>query len=56
MDLCDALAALPDLVGRLLEPVGHEVYEQLAQTFFHYREFPVSGARHQLPDCARRAR
>ena len=43
MDLSDALAALPDLVGKLLDPAGHEVYEQLAQTFFHYRDFLYLG-------------
>ena len=36
-------ATLPDLVGKLLDPAGHEVYEQLAQTFFHYRDFLYLG-------------
>jgi glucosamine--fructose-6-phosphate aminotransferase (isomerizing) len=43
MDLSDALAALPDLVGKLLDPAGHAVYEHLAQTFFHYRDFLYLG-------------
>jgi glucosamine--fructose-6-phosphate aminotransferase (isomerizing) len=43
LSLSDALAALPDLVGRLLDPAGHAIYEQLAQTFFHYRDFLYLG-------------
>ncbi|MGZ9274794.1 MAG: glutamine--fructose-6-phosphate transaminase (isomerizing), partial [Nitrospira sp.] len=34
--LLDDLAQLPDLVGRLLDPAGVQMYEQLAHTFFHY--------------------
>jgi glucosamine--fructose-6-phosphate aminotransferase (isomerizing) len=41
--LADALAALPDLAGQLLDPAGQAVYEHLAQTFFHYRDFLYLG-------------
>jgi glucosamine--fructose-6-phosphate aminotransferase (isomerizing) len=41
--LIDALARLPDLAGRLLDPAGHAIYEQLAQTFFHARDFLYLG-------------
>jgi len=41
--LVDALARLPDLVGRLLDPSTHAIYEQLAQTYFHARDFLYLG-------------
>lgn len=42
-DLLDNLAALPALVGQLLDPAGHAIYEELAQTFFHYTDFLYLG-------------
>ncbi len=41
--LLDDLAALPALVGRLLEPSGQEFYRQLAQTFFQHTDFLYLG-------------
>ena len=41
--LLDDLAALPALVGRLLEPSVHTFYEQLAQTFFQHTDFLYLG-------------
>jgi glutamine---fructose-6-phosphate transaminase (isomerizing) len=42
-NLLDDLAALPALVGRVLDPALHPFYEQLAQTFFHYTDFLYLG-------------
>jgi glucosamine--fructose-6-phosphate aminotransferase (isomerizing) len=42
-DLLDDLAALPALAGQLLDPAGHQIYEDLAQTFFHYTDFLYLG-------------
>ncbi len=41
--LLDDLAGLPSLVGRLLDPAGHRIYEELAQTFFQYTDFLYLG-------------
>ena len=41
--LLDDLAALPALVGRLLEPSLNPFYEQLAQTFFQHTDFLYLG-------------
>jgi len=41
--LLDDLAALPALVGRLLEPATHKLYEELAQRFFQYTNFLYLG-------------
>ncbi len=42
-NLLDDLAALPALVGQLLDPKVHQVYEELAQTFFQYTNFLYLG-------------
>ena len=41
--LLDDLAALPALAGQLLDPAGHQVYEDLAQAFFHCSDFLYLG-------------
>jgi glucosamine--fructose-6-phosphate aminotransferase (isomerizing) len=41
--LLDDLAALPALVGRLLDPATHKLYEDLAQRFFQYTNFLYLG-------------
>ncbi len=41
--LLDDLAALPALVGQLLEPATHKLYEELAQRFFQYTNFLYLG-------------
>ncbi|MGQ9490364.1 MAG: glutamine--fructose-6-phosphate transaminase (isomerizing) [Anaerolineae bacterium] len=41
--LLDDLAQLPTLVGQLLDPAGHRIYEELAQTFFQYSDFLYLG-------------
>ncbi len=41
--LLDDLAALPALVGRVLEPETHKIYEELAQRFFQYTNFLYLG-------------
>lgn len=41
--LLDDLAALPALVGQLLEPTTHKLYEELAQRFFQYTNFLYLG-------------
>ncbi len=41
--LLDDLAALPALVGRVLEPETHKVYEELAQRFFQFTNFLYLG-------------
>jgi glucosamine--fructose-6-phosphate aminotransferase (isomerizing) len=41
--LLDDLAALPALVGQLLEPATHKLYEDLAQRFFQYTNFLYLG-------------
>jgi glucosamine--fructose-6-phosphate aminotransferase (isomerizing) len=41
--LLDDLARLPALVGQLLEPAGHKVYAELAQTFFQHTDFLYLG-------------
>jgi glucosamine--fructose-6-phosphate aminotransferase (isomerizing) len=41
--LVDDLAALPALAGQLLDPAGHQIYEDLAQTFFHHTDFLYLG-------------
>ncbi len=41
--LLDDLAALPALVGQLLDPATHKVYEDLAQQFFQYTDFLYLG-------------
>jgi len=41
--LLDDLAQLPALVGQLLDPAGHKIYEELAQTFFQHTDFLYLG-------------
>ena len=41
--LLDDLAQLPALVGQLLDPAGHKIYEELAQTFFQHADFLYLG-------------
>jgi glucosamine--fructose-6-phosphate aminotransferase (isomerizing) len=41
--LLDDLAALPALVGHLLDPATHKLYEDLAQRFFQYTNFLYLG-------------
>jgi glucosamine--fructose-6-phosphate aminotransferase (isomerizing) len=41
--LLDDLATLPTLAGQLLDPAGHKVYEDLAQTFFRFTNFLYLG-------------
>jgi len=41
--LLDDLAALPALVGQLLDPATHKLYEDLAQRFFQYTNFLYLG-------------
>ncbi|MEJ5199532.1 MAG: glutamine--fructose-6-phosphate transaminase (isomerizing) [Anaerolineae bacterium] len=41
--LLDDLAALPALVGQVLDPAAHKVYEELAQRFFQYTNFLYLG-------------
>ncbi len=41
--LLDDLAALPALVGQLLDPAMHRQYEELAQRFFQYTNFLYLG-------------
>ncbi len=41
--LLDDLAQLPSLVGRVLDPAGHRIYEELAQAFFQYTDFLYLG-------------
>ena len=41
--LLDDLAALPALVGQLLDPAQHKLYEDLAQRFFQYTNFLYLG-------------
>ncbi len=41
--LLDELAALPALVGQLLDPATHRQYEELAQRFFQYTNFLYLG-------------
>ncbi len=41
--LLDDLAALPALVGQLLDPATHKVYEDLAQQFFQHTDFLYLG-------------
>ncbi|MGC8780182.1 MAG: glutamine--fructose-6-phosphate transaminase (isomerizing) [Anaerolineae bacterium] len=41
--LLDDLAALPALVGRILESEKHGIYEELAQRFFQYTNFLYLG-------------
>jgi glucosamine--fructose-6-phosphate aminotransferase (isomerizing) len=41
--LLDNLAALPALAGQLLDPAGHQAYDDLAQAFFHCSDFLYLG-------------
>jgi glucosamine--fructose-6-phosphate aminotransferase (isomerizing) len=41
--LLDDLAQLPALVGQVLDQQHHKIYEDLAQTFFHYTDFLYLG-------------
>jgi len=41
--LLDDLAALPELAGQLLDPARYQIYEDLAQTFFHCTDFLYLG-------------
>ena len=41
--LLDDLAQLPALVGQVLDQQYHKIYEDLAQTFFHYTDFLYLG-------------
>ena len=41
--LLDDLAQLPALVGQVLDPAHHPIYEELAQAFFHYTDFLYLG-------------
>ncbi len=41
--LLDDLAQLPALVGQLLDPAGHKIYEELAQIFFQHTDFLYLG-------------
>ncbi len=42
-NLLDDLAALPALVGQLLDPARRPIYEELAQTFFQHTDFLYLG-------------
>ena len=54
--LLDDLAALPDLVGRVLDPANEAQYRRLAQTFFHYTNFLYLGRGINWRPPARRPR
>ncbi len=41
--LLDDLAQIPTLVGQLLDPAGHKIYEELAQTYFQHTDFLYLG-------------
>jgi glucosamine--fructose-6-phosphate aminotransferase (isomerizing) len=41
--LLDDLARLPALAGQLLDPAGHRIYTELAQTFFQHSDFLYLG-------------
>ncbi len=47
--LLDELAALPDLVGQVLDPANEAEYRRLAQTFFHYTNFLYLGRGSNFP-------
>ncbi len=41
--LLDDLAQIPTLAGQLLDPAGHKIYEELAQTYFQHTDFLYLG-------------